>query len=96
MRIKNYINGTYQDHASGEWLDNYDPSIGEVYGQIPNSNAQDIEEAYACAKAAFPAWSNTTLDARSRILLKIADLIEANLDRLAEADWHSITGILTV
>lgn len=86
MKIKNYINGSFQEHHSNEWLDNYDPSIGEVYGQIPNSNQKDVEKAYAFAKAAFPSWSNTTLDHRSRILLKIADLIEANLERLAEAE----------
>ncbi len=86
MKIKNYINGSFQEHDSSEWLDNYDPSIGEVYGQIPNSNQKDVEKAYAFAKAAFPSWSNTTLDHRSRILLKIADLIEANLDRLATAE----------
>lgn len=86
MKIKNYINGTYQDHHSGQWLDNYDPSVGEIYGKIPNSNSQDVENAYAFAKAAFPTWSNTTLDARSKVLLKVADLIEANLDRLAVAE----------
>lgn len=86
MKIKNYINGSFQDHHSNEWLDNYDPTIGEIYGQIPNSNQKDVEEAYAFAKAAFPSWSERTLDKRSRILHKIADLIEANIDRLAEAE----------
>lgn len=86
MKIQNYINGTFQNPSSDEWLNNYDPSIGEIYGQIPNSNSQDVAEAYAFAKAAFPTWSNTTLDTRSKVLLKIADLIEANLDRLAEAE----------
>lgn len=86
MNIKNYINGAFQNPSSDKWLDNYDPSVGEVYGQIPDSNKQDVEEAYAFAKAVFPTWSNTTLDHRSRILYKIADLIEANLDRLAEAE----------
>ena len=86
MKIQNYINGAYQNHHSGDWMDNYDPSIGAIYGQIPNSNKEDVEEAYAFAKAAFTSWSNTTLDQRSRILNKIADLIEANLDRLAEAE----------
>ena len=86
MKIKNYINGSFQYHHSNEWLDNYDPTIGEIYGQIPNSNQKDVEEAYAFAKAAFPSWSERTLDKRSRILHKIADLIEANIDRLAEAE----------
>ncbi len=85
-KILNYINGTYQEATSGEWLDNYNPSAGEVYSKIAKSTLEDVENAYQAAKTAFPGWSNTTIDERSKILLKIADLIEANLDRLAEAE----------
>ena len=85
-KILNYINGTYQESSSGAWLDNYNPSTGEVYSQIAKSTSEDVENAYKAAAAAFPAWSNTTIEERSRILLKIADLIEANLDKLAEAE----------
>ena len=86
MNIKNYINGDYKNPASNDWLDNYEPASGEVYGQIPNSSAQDIEEATAFAKAAFPQWSSTTLDERSRILMNIASGIEARLEELALAE----------
>jgi aminomuconate-semialdehyde/2-hydroxymuconate-6-semialdehyde dehydrogenase len=85
-KILNYINGDYCEPQSGEWLDNYNPSNGEVYSQIANSNVLDIASAYEAAKVAFPSWSNTTIDERSRIMLKIASLIEENLDRLAEAE----------
>jgi len=86
MNIKNYINGDYRNPTSNDWLDNYEPASGEVYGKIPNSNAQDIEEATALAIAAFPKWSNTTLDERSRILMNIASGIEARLEELAHAE----------
>ena len=82
-KILNYINGSYQEPTSGKWMDNYNPSTGEVYSQIPDSDAKDVSEAYNAAAKAFPSWSNTTIEKRSRILLKIADLIEENLDRLA-------------
>ncbi|MCH9660262.1 MAG: aldehyde dehydrogenase [Bacteroidetes bacterium] len=85
-KIENYINGNYRSSQSGAWLDNYNPSDGSVYSQINNSNAEDVTQAYNAAAAAFPKWSTTTLEERSRILLKIADLIEANLDRLAKAE----------
>lgn len=85
-RILNYINGEYCEPISGEWMDNYNPSIGEVYGKIANSNEADVAKAYEAAAAAFPSWSNTTIEERSRILLKIALLIEENLDRLAHAE----------
>lgn len=86
MKILNYSNGSYQPPASGEWLDNYEPASGTVYSQIPNSNAEDIAVATAFAKAAFASWSQTTIEERSRILLKIADGIEARLQLLAEAE----------
>jgi len=85
-KILNYINGSYCEPKSGAWIDNYNPSNGEVYSQIANSNATDVADAYEAAKTAYPSWSNTTIEERSRILLKLATLIEENLDRLATAE----------
>ena len=84
--LKNYINGNYCDAASGRWIDNYNPSDGSVYAQIPDSSKQDVTNAYTAAQAAFPEWSNTTIETRSKILLKIADLIQENLAVLAQAE----------
>lgn len=86
QKILNYINGEYVEPLSKKWLDNFNPSNGEVYSQIANSNSEDIENAYQAARDAFPKWSNTTIDERSRILLKIADLIDEKLVELAEAE----------
>ena len=84
--LKNYINGNYCDATSGRWIDNYNPSDGSVYAQIPDSSKQDVTNAYTAAQAAFPEWSNTTIETRSKILLKIADLIQENLAVLAQAE----------
>ena len=86
MKIKNYINGIFVKPIQDNWFDNYNPSNGEVYGQIPNSTKEDVEKAYKAAEKAFPKWSNTTLDERSKILSKIANLILEKLDFLAEAE----------
>ncbi|TYP96445.1 aminomuconate-semialdehyde/2-hydroxymuconate-6-semialdehyde dehydrogenase [Tenacibaculum adriaticum] len=86
MNIKNYINGKFVNPIQNQWIDNYNPSVGEVYGQIPNSTQEDVEKAYQSAKEAFPAWSNTTLAERSKILSNIARLIEQKLAILAEAE----------
>ena len=86
MNIKNYINGDFSLPIANGWIDNYNPSNGEVYGQIPNSSKEDVEQAYQAAQSAFPSWSQTTLEERSRILIKISELLEANLDRFAEAE----------
>ncbi len=86
VHIKNYINGELLEPASKKYLDNFDPSRGKVYSYIPDSDEQDVEKAVAAAKAAFPAWSITPKDQRSKYLLKIASLIGKNLDRLAQAE----------
>ena len=86
MNIKNYINGEYINPTSNDWIDNYCPANGEIYGQIPNSSKGDVENAYKAAKSAFTEWSQTTLEERSRILIKISELLEANLERFAEAE----------
>lgn len=86
MKIKNYINGKFINPIQDNWIDNYNPASGEVYGQIPNSSKEDVEEAYKSAKTAFKFWSQTTFEERSRILIKISELLEANLQQLAEAE----------
>ena len=86
MNIKNYINGIFHDPIQDNWIDNYNPATGEVYGQIPNSSREDVENSYLAAESAFTSWSQTTLEERSRILIKISELLEANLQRFAEAE----------
>ncbi|MCT4697974.1 aldehyde dehydrogenase [Tenacibaculum haliotis] len=86
MNIKNYINGQFVASIEGNTIDNYNPSNGEVYSQIPNSTKEDVELAYKAAADAFPAWSNTTLEERSEILIKISNLLEVNLERFALAE----------
>jgi len=86
LKIQNYINGQFENPISNEWLDNYCPADGEVYGLIPNSSKEDVENAYIAAQSVFPIWSLTTIEERSRILIKISELIEANLQKFAEAE----------
>ena len=88
QQISNYIGGNFQVPIDGNYLDNINPATGEIYGQIPDSNSKDIEEAVAAAKNAFPTWSTTTLEQRFKILNRIAELIDANLDTLALAETN--------
>jgi aminomuconate-semialdehyde/2-hydroxymuconate-6-semialdehyde dehydrogenase len=85
-KIQNLINGNFHNPVQNEWLDNYCPASGEVYGQLPNSSKEDVENAYIAAQSAFPGWSQTSIEERSRILIKISELLEANLQRFAEAE----------
>jgi aminomuconate-semialdehyde/2-hydroxymuconate-6-semialdehyde dehydrogenase len=86
VNIKNYINGKFHNPLQDNWIDNYNPSNGNVYGQIPNSTSEDIDKAYNSARSAFRQWSQTSLEERSRIMIKISELIETNLQRFAEAE----------
>ena len=85
-KMLNYINGELVGPISGSYLDNYNPSIGKVYSQIPDSNEKDVDLAYAAANEAFLGWSNTSKEERSKIMMRIADLIEENLQELAKAE----------
>lgn len=84
--INNYIDGKMQRPSTGAFMDLYDPSTGQVYAQVPDSDKTDVEEAVAAAQKAFSGWAAMSITERSRIMNRIADLIEADLDKLAEAE----------
>jgi len=86
QKLQNYINGALVAPKSNAYIDNYEPATGQVYSLIPDSGTEDVNAAVAAAEAAFPAWSRTPIEVRSKILLRISTLIEANLDRLALAE----------
>ena len=85
-RILNYINGKKIASTSGEFLPVYNPANGKIYSEAPDSNSEDVLMAIDAAQLAFENWSETSIDYRSRILVKIADIIESNIDSLAEAE----------
>ncbi len=86
MRLPNFIAGDFAPPAAGNYLDIVEPAAGRPYGQVPDSGADDVARAVAAAKGAFPAWSATTASDRSRLLLRLADLIERDLEKLARAE----------
>ncbi len=84
--LSNYIGGSLQPSLSGNFLDNYNPATGKVYSKIPDSNEADVDLAVKAAEEAFEGWSNTSNTDRSRMMLKIAALIQKRFDQLAEAE----------
>jgi aminomuconate-semialdehyde/2-hydroxymuconate-6-semialdehyde dehydrogenase len=87
-QILNYIGGVFCAPKNGQYLDNINPATGAVYSYIPDSTAADVQDAVDAAQKAFPAWSNSSADARFRILNKIAELIEENLEAFALAETN--------
>ncbi len=84
--ILNYIQGKFQPASSGKTINNINPSRGEVYGTIPESDSADVEQAVQAAESAFYGWSKTPKEKRAAVLNKLADLIHENLEELAQAE----------
>src|SRR6266581_7518252 len=84
--IRNFINGEFVEPISGRYLDNIEPATGKSYSQVADSDAHDVDLAVAAAEKAFHGWSNKPADERSRYLLRIADLIERDLEKFSRAE----------
>mgnify|MGYP000918692139 CR=1 FL=1 len=82
----NFINGQWEAPKSGLYFDNTSPITGEVICQIARSNEEDVNFALDAAHAAKDAWGSTSTTERSNMLMKIAQIIEDNLQLLAVAE----------
>lgn len=85
-RIANYIDGELVSPTSGCYLENIEPATGLAYAEIPDSGAADVEAAVEAAEKAFPAWAALSIHKRSKLLARIADLIEERAEQLALAE----------
>ncbi|OFC72472.1 acetaldehyde dehydrogenase ExaC [Alteromonas confluentis] len=86
----NYIGGEWVAPVKGQYFDNVSPVNNEVFCSIPRSTAEDVELALDAAHRAKAAWGKTSVQQRSLLLLKIADRIEENLEKLAVAEtWDN-------
>jgi aminomuconate-semialdehyde/2-hydroxymuconate-6-semialdehyde dehydrogenase len=85
-KIQNYIGGELVAPSNGNYIDNYNPSTGEVYSLVPDSEEQDVLNAVAAAKKAFPKWKKTTKLDRANILRKLASLIKDNFEEFVIAE----------
>jgi aldehyde dehydrogenase len=85
-RYDNFIDGKFQAPVRGQYFDVATPISGKVYTKAAQSTAEDIELALDAAHAAAPRWAATPVAERANLLLRIADRIEQNLERLAYAE----------
>ena len=89
-RYDNYIGGEWVAPADGEYMDNITPITGEVFCQVARGKEADINLAIDAAEKAFETWGHTSPAERANILLKIADRIEENLEKIAVAEtWDN-------
>ena len=85
-RIQNFVDGQFVEPIGGKYADNIEPATGKLYSQVADSDARDVEGAVAAAEKAFVDWSKKSAAERSKFLLRIADLIERDLEKLARAE----------
>jgi len=84
--LRNFIGGAFAEPRNGAYFDDIEPATGKGIAAIPDSDGADVDDAVHAARRAFPAWSATPAEQRSRILLGLADLIEQNLEDLARLE----------
>ena len=85
-QYENFIGGEWIAPVSGEYFDNISPVDGKLLTKIPRSNEADVEAAILAADKAFKSFKHTSVVERSNLLNKMADAIEANLEKLAIAE----------
>ncbi|HEY8010530.1 MAG TPA: aldehyde dehydrogenase [Rudaea sp.] len=86
LTLANYIDGALQPPRAGRYLDVHEPAIGAVYARCPDSSAEDIDAAVGAAQRAFPAWAALPAGQRARLLERIAERIETQLEAFAQAE----------
>ncbi|HWW05834.1 CoA-acylating methylmalonate-semialdehyde dehydrogenase [Collimonas sp.] len=82
-QINHFISGTAVSGRSERYSDVYNPATGEVVAQVALASAQEVDKAVASARAAFPAWAETSPLRRARVMFKFKELLEQNHDKLA-------------
>src|SRR6266480_4767895 len=85
-QMRNFINGEFVEPINGRYLDNIEPATGKAYSQVADSDGHDVDLAVTAAEKAFVDWSKKPATERSRFLLRIADLIERDLEKFSRAE----------
>ncbi|GHD31102.1 acetaldehyde dehydrogenase ExaC [Nocardiopsis kunsanensis] len=89
-RYENWIGGEWVRPAKGRYFENPTPVTGQTFTEVAQSDADDVELALDAAWGAAPAWGRTTAAERSLVLNRIADRMEANLEKLSVAEaWEN-------
>ena len=86
MRTRLFIEGEFLDSLSGATFEDFNPHDGSKLADVAEAGPPDIDRAVASARAAFPAWSALAAADRGRLLLRLADAIEANGEELARLE----------
>ncbi len=81
-KLKYHVGGKWKESRTEKYMNCYNPSTGEVIALAPQCLPEEVEEAVAAAKAAFPAWSETPVSKRVQVLYRMKHLLDKHLDEL--------------
>jgi malonate-semialdehyde dehydrogenase (acetylating)/methylmalonate-semialdehyde dehydrogenase len=85
QELTHYINGEHVKGTSGRFADVFNPATGEVQAKVPLASNAEMDAAVAVAEAAQPAWAAVNPQRRARVMMKFVDLLNRDMDKLAEA-----------
>ncbi|NNN03415.1 MAG: aminobutyraldehyde dehydrogenase [Acidimicrobiaceae bacterium] len=95
-RLANFIDGEYVAPKSGRYVELLNPATGEPFAEMPVSGPEDVDDAVESSARAFRAWRRATPSQRSRALLRVADILEANAARLVDVESENCGKIMSV
>ena len=80
-KINHWING--KNVAAAEYFHTTNPATGEVLAEVASGGADEVNQAVAAAKEAFPKWANLPMKERARLMRRLGDLIDQNVPEIA-------------
>ncbi|MDI3441023.1 5-carboxymethyl-2-hydroxymuconate semialdehyde dehydrogenase [Erwinia sp. V90_4] len=83
-KVNHWING--KNVASHDYFTTCNPATGEVLAEVASGGEQEIEQAVAAAKIAFPKWAGTPMKERARLMRRLGELIDRNVPQIAELE----------
>ncbi|MCB9844532.1 MAG: aldehyde dehydrogenase [Phycisphaeraceae bacterium] len=84
--LPNHIGGEFRAPERDAWLDVIEPATGRPYARVADSGAADVDAAVHAARAAYPGWSGLSARDRARAIMRLADLLERDIEPLARAE----------
>jgi malonate-semialdehyde dehydrogenase (acetylating)/methylmalonate-semialdehyde dehydrogenase len=84
-KVKNFINGVFEESKATKWIDLYNPATNEVICQVPQSTPEELKRAEEGAKAAFKTWREVPVQQRQRVFFNFQKLIRDNTEELAKS-----------
>jgi aldehyde dehydrogenase (NAD+) len=95
-RDKLYIDGAWVASTGTGTLDVIDSTTEEVLATVPAGTVEDIDRAVAAARRAFPAWAETSVEERAKMLVRVQEALGTRMDELADMITHEVGMPLTL